>query len=49
MKKPGEGTGLGLYISHEIIKRHDGDISVTSEEGKGTVFAIELPCKRRKS
>ncbi len=49
MKKPGEGTGLGLYISHEIIKRHEGDISVTSEEGKGTVFAIELPCKRRKS
>jgi len=49
MKKPGEGTGLGLYVSHEIIKRHDGDISVISEEGKGTVFTIEIPCKRRSS
>lgn len=48
MKKAGEGTGLGLYISHEIIKRHDGHISVTNEKGIGTVFAIELPCKRRK-
>jgi two-component system NtrC family sensor kinase len=47
MKKPGEGTGLGLYVSHEIIKRHDGNISVKSEKGRGTVFAIELPCKRR--
>ncbi len=48
-KKPGEGTGLGLYISHEIIKRHEGDISLTSEEGKGSVFTIEIPCKRRAS
>ena len=46
-KKPGDGTGLGLYISHEIIRRHEGSIAVRSEEGKGTVFTIEIPCKRR--
>jgi len=46
-KPVGKGTGLGLYISHEIIKRHGGDISVSTEPGKGAVFAIELPCKRR--
>jgi two-component system NtrC family sensor kinase len=45
-KAVGKGTGLGLYISHEIIRRHGGDINVRSEEGKGTVFSIELPCKK---
>jgi two-component system NtrC family sensor kinase len=48
-KKPGEGTGLGLYIAYEIIKRHDGDISVRSDEGMQTVFTVEIPCKRRLS
>ncbi|MBP8980467.1 MAG: GAF domain-containing protein [Syntrophobacterales bacterium] len=46
-KPVGKGTGLGLYISHEIIRRHGGDISAASEEGKGSTFVIELPCKRR--
>jgi len=46
-KPVGKGTGLGLYISHEIIKRHGGDISVASEAGKGSTFRIELPCRRR--
>jgi two-component system, NtrC family, sensor kinase len=45
-KDVGTGTGLGLYVSHEIIKKHWGDISVSSEVGKGTTFTIELPCKR---
>ena len=45
-KPVGKGTGLGLYISHEIVRRHGGGIRVTSEEGKGTVFSIELPCKQ---
>ncbi len=48
-KKPGEGTGLGLYISHEIIKKHDGNIAIQSEKGRGTVLFVELPCRRRKS
>ncbi|MBN2179819.1 MAG: GAF domain-containing protein [Deltaproteobacteria bacterium] len=48
-KKPGEGTGLGLYIAYEVVKRHDGDIYVRSIVGEGSVFTVELPCKRRES
>jgi two-component system NtrC family sensor kinase len=46
-KSVGRGTGLGLYISHEIIRRHDGQIRVASEEGRGTVVTVEIPCRRR--
>ncbi len=38
-----QGTGLGLSITHDIIKRHDGKITVASEVGKGTTFTISLP------
>lgn len=37
------GTGLGLYITHEIVKRHGGALRVTSEPGRGTTFTMELP------
>jgi len=37
------GLGLGLFISAEIIKRHDGSVGVYSEEGKGSTFWFELP------
>ncbi len=37
------GLGLGLYITSEIIKRHNGTINFTSEEGKGSIFCFELP------
>ena len=38
-----EGTGLGLSLSYAIIKDHQGDIEVESEEGRGTTFRIKLP------
>ncbi|HTI58556.1 PAS domain-containing sensor histidine kinase [Mucilaginibacter sp.] len=37
------GFGIGLYLSSEIIHRHKGQISVQSEEGKGSVFSFTLP------
>ncbi|AFH48244.1 NtrC family signal transduction histidine kinase [Ignavibacterium album JCM 16511] len=42
-KSIGKGTGLGLAISYGIIKMHKGNITFTSEEGKGTIFKITLP------
>jgi signal transduction histidine kinase len=36
-------TGLGLYITKQVIELHDGRIWVESEYGKGSSFAIELP------
>lgn len=37
------GTGLGLYVCHEIVKRHGGALTVQSEIGRGTTFCVELP------
>jgi two-component system, NtrC family, sensor kinase len=37
---------LGLYITHDIVKRHGGALRVTSEPGRGTTFTIELPVER---
>ncbi|MBN1363414.1 MAG: PAS domain S-box protein [Syntrophaceae bacterium] len=42
-KEVGKGTGLGLSITYEIIQRHKGEITVKSEEGQGTTFAIKIP------
>jgi PAS domain S-box-containing protein len=40
-----EGMGIGLTLCYKIIDRHDGKISVSSEQGKGSVFNILLPIK----
>jgi signal transduction histidine kinase len=42
-KPPGEGTGLGLAVSHTLVKEHNGDIEVESKIGGGTTFTIKLP------
>ncbi|MEP6712682.1 MAG: ATP-binding protein [Ferruginibacter sp.] len=42
-KPTGQGTGLGLSLSYDIIKVHGGEIKVETKEKKGTTFFIELP------
>jgi len=42
-KPVGKGTGLGLNVSYNIVKKHQGEIKVESEVGKGTTFIIKLP------
>ncbi|MBI4682992.1 MAG: PAS domain S-box protein [Nitrospirae bacterium] len=42
-KKHGDGVGLGLSVSYGIIKKHNGEISVESTQGKGTTFTVVLP------
>lgn len=42
-KPTGEGTGLGLSLSYDIVKAHGGEIKVESKPGEGTVFMISLP------
>lgn len=39
------GLGIGLYISHEIVARHNGSIAVQSILNKGTTFTVSLPLK----
>jgi len=42
-KEVGVGTGLGLSTSYNIIERHGGRLTVTSEPGRGSTFEIFLP------
>lgn len=46
IKMETEGTGLGLFIVRNIIKRHGGDINFSSSVGKGTIFTFTLPTKK---
>ena len=42
-KPTGQGTGLGLSLSYDIIKAHGGELKVETKEGEGTEFIIQLP------
>lgn len=39
-----QGTGLGLMVCREFVRKNRGEISVASEEGRGTTFTFTLPC-----
>ena len=41
-KPTGQGTGLGLSLSYDIVKAHGGEIKVETKEGEGTAFTIQL-------
>jgi signal transduction histidine kinase len=45
-KEVGKGTGLGLYLSHEIVRRHGGEIQVSSPSEGGSIFRVSLPVTR---
>jgi two-component system NtrC family sensor kinase len=44
-KPTGQGTGLGLSLSYDIIKTHNGEIKVNTKQKEGTAFIISLPLK----
>jgi signal transduction histidine kinase len=44
-KKPGQGTGMGLYVSRGIVEKLGGSLKVKSQVGKGSTFIITLPQK----
>jgi hypothetical protein len=39
----GKGIGIGLSTCYSIVKHHKGEISVSSEEGKGATFCVLIP------
>jgi two-component system NtrC family sensor kinase len=46
-KDVGEGTGLGMSIAYNILKKHSGTINVSSKIGEGTEFILQIPIKFR--
>jgi two-component system NtrC family sensor kinase len=46
-KEAGRGTGLGLFITAEIVREHKGRIDLESDAGRGTTFRVILPAVRR--
>jgi signal transduction histidine kinase len=47
-KPTGQGTGLGLSLSYDIVKAHGGELKVETKEGEGSTFIIQLPIKEVK-
>jgi signal transduction histidine kinase len=43
-KPTGQGTGLGLSLSYDIVKAHGGELKVETKEGEGSEFTITVPC-----
>lgn len=46
-KPVGQGTGLGLSLSYGIVKKHGGEITVSSQVGVGTTFRVQLPISQQ--
>jgi signal transduction histidine kinase len=44
-KAPGEGTGLGLWLTYDIVNSYDGEITVTSKKNEGTTFSVKFDNK----
>jgi signal transduction histidine kinase len=42
-KLTGQGTGLGLSLSYDIVKAHGGELKVETKEGEGSEFIIQIP------
>ena len=42
-KETGRGTGLGLWVSYDIMKKLGGNISLNSHVGEGTIFTVHIP------
>jgi two-component system NtrC family sensor kinase len=42
-KPTGQGTGLGLSLSYDIVKAHGGEVKVETKEGEGSTFSIQIP------
>ena len=46
-KPVGKGTGLGLFIVHEIVGQHGGTVTVDSQPGQGARFSVQIPDRKK--